>query len=296
MEQQGRFDEDTYARAKAFVEKGDKEDGEAKASSKSFGAAFKEAKAAGDATFTFNGKKYTTETKDEVTAKASKKSSTSDYGNEGKGKEYSPSVVSREEMNKRAEKQAIKPDTTIEETLLGGKAIKAAAGALRGAAKAATSKGGELATKYDEVTFLGRSGPKEAMKQIGEGQRKLGGPSSSASKAVEGPSGSPRLGGTAERARIGMEEAKKVAVEAPKKAAKPSGDSKELKKFNDELKKFKAKKEAPSSPKTTPKSKTDTRKWGEDKGIEFARGGMVKNAGIGASMKPHNVFGSKGKK
>ena len=28
----------------------------------------------------------------------------------------------------------------------------------------------------------------------------------------------------------------------------------------------------------------------------YAKGGMVVNKGIGASMKPHNVFGSKGKK
>ena len=28
----------------------------------------------------------------------------------------------------------------------------------------------------------------------------------------------------------------------------------------------------------------------------YAKGGMVINKGIGASMKPHNVFGSKGKK
>ena len=290
-----RFDEETYARAKAFVEKGDKEEAPKKAeeAKSSFGKAFKEARAAGDATFTFEGKKYTTKLKEEVAAESKK--SSDNYSNEGKGKEYSPSVSPRGSMNARAEREAIKPDTTVEEALLGGKAIKAAAGAIRGAAKPVASKGRELAEKYDEVTFLGRSGPKEAMKQIGEGQRKLGGPSSSTGKAIEGGGNAPRIGGASERLRIGMKEAEKAVAEAPKKAAKPSGDSKELKKFNEELKKFKAKKEAPSSPKTAPRAKTDTRKWGEDKGIEFSKGGTVANKGIGASMKPHNVFGSKKK-
>ena len=40
----------------------------------------------------------------------------------------------------------------------------------------------------------------------------------------------------------------------------------------------------------------DTRKRAMDSVANLAKGGMVANKGIGASMKPHNVFGSKGKK
>jgi hypothetical protein len=40
----------------------------------------------------------------------------------------------------------------------------------------------------------------------------------------------------------------------------------------------------------------DTRKRAMASVANLAKGGMVANKGIGASMKPHNVFGSKGKK
>ena len=51
-----RFDEDTYARARKFVESGGSEEPK-----KTFKQAFAEARKAGDSTFTWNGKKYSTE-------------------------------------------------------------------------------------------------------------------------------------------------------------------------------------------------------------------------------------------
>lgn len=42
--------------------------------------------------------------------------------------------------------------------------------------------------------------------------------------------------------------------------------------------------------------KFEGREYNTKSDKEFAKGGMVVNKGIGASMKPHNVFGSKGKK
>lgn len=52
-----RFDEDTYSRARKFVESAGKEE-EPK---QTFKQAFAEARKAGDSTFTWNGKKYSTE-------------------------------------------------------------------------------------------------------------------------------------------------------------------------------------------------------------------------------------------
>jgi hypothetical protein len=38
------------------------------------------------------------------------------------------------------------------------------------------------------------------------------------------------------------------------------------------------------------------RKYVEPKEANYAKGGIIINKGVGASMKPHNVFASKGKK
>ena len=46
--------------------------------------------------------------------------------------------------------------------------------------------------------------------------------------------------------------------------------------------------EASKSTSTTPAPSTPEKK--------YAKGGMIVNKGVGASMKPHNVFGTKGKK
>jgi hypothetical protein len=84
----GRFDEDTYARARKFVESAGGEEPK-----KTFKQAFAEARKAGDSTFTWNGKKYTTELASDKAKSAPK--ADENYSKEGRGKKPSAAPAAK---------------------------------------------------------------------------------------------------------------------------------------------------------------------------------------------------------
>ena len=164
---------------------------------------------------------------------------------------YTPKTISNEEMTSMARKEAIRPDTTVEETLLGGKAAKTAAQAIGNllgrAAAPAASTSREVATRYDKITPI----PKR--------------PSMTRTEAISGPSGSARSAGlpgptpSPAMPRVGTNPpAPRLERPAPLSTAeKPRVSSGRVMK---------------------PKSALDTRKFNQDEaGVEFRNGGMVKS-------------------
>lgn len=162
----------------------------------------------------------------------------------------------------KPEAQAVKPDTSVEEALLGGKMAKAGLGMLKSAAPAA-SKSTALAEKFDKITPIpSRTQPAA---QAALPSPKTGGP------ALGSPSGTPALGGPSASARVGGAAAPKSlpaptkTVGTPKPKAKP-----------------KAKQPVPKGAKAPAASKR-TKKFNDDEaGVEFKRGGAVKR-GWGAA-------------
>lgn len=171
---------------------------------------------------------------------------------------YTPKTISNEEMTSMARKEAIRPDTTVEETLLGGKAAKAAISGIskmlgRSAAPAGSTSR-EVATKYDKVTPI----PNRPSMTRTEA---ISGPSGGRSAGLPGPGpapSAPRVGSAPAASRVGTSPAApRVGYDAPlTTASKPRVSSGRVMK---------------------PKSPLDTRKFNQDEaGVEFRNGGMVK--------------------
>lgn len=223
-------DPDIYTRARKFVESGDTDVDEApKAKPKS--AVKPSARRAAAAT-----------PKTESTSTEGTKQSTA------KAQDYTPAQLSDEEMNARARKESIQPDTTLEETLLGGKLLKAAGkGISRMMNKPATSASRDVATKYDEVTPIPNRAPRVRTEAI-EGPKPAG-------RSLPSPDATPRLGGPSNSARTAAED---ITPRLPR--SKPAAPKRE---------------EAPmSKTKTSPRARS---KFNEDEsGAEFKCGGNVK--------------------
>lgn len=167
---------------------------------------------------------------------------------------YTPKTISNEEMTSMARKEAIRPDTTVEETLLGGKAAKAAISGIskmlgRSAAPAGSTSR-EVATKYDKITPI----PNRPSMTRTEA---ISGPSGGRSAGLPGPGpapSAPRVGSAPAASRVGTSPA------APRLGRNTP----------------------PPAASTPPMSRTDasprsrTRFNQDEAGVEFRNGGMVK--------------------
>jgi hypothetical protein len=166
--------------------------------------------------------------------------------------EYTPSTISNEAMTAMARKEAIRPDTTIEETLLGGKAAKTAAqaiGSLLGrAATPAASTSREVATKYDKITPIPNR------------------PSMTRTEAISGPSGGARaLPAPTAPSTPGIGVARSpAALQAPPTPVNPP-----------KMDVFGASRRSPM--RQGPAPKAQFRMEGTGRGAPFANGGMVKS-------------------
>lgn len=237
----GRFGADTYERARAFLRSGD-----AAPSTASSPAAPKAAPVVAS--------------RPKATPVARPSAGPAPASSLRTAPAYTPKTISNEEMTSMARKEAIRPDTTIEETLLGGKAAKAAISGiskmLGRAAAPAGSTSREVATKYDKVTPI----PNRPSMTRTEA---ISGPSSGARSAgLPGPGpapSAPRVGPAPAASRVGTSPAApRVGYDAPlTTASKPRVSSGRVMK---------------------PKSPLDTRKFNQDEaGVEFRNGGMVKS-------------------
>lgn len=169
--------------------------------------------------------------------------------------EYTPSTISNEAMTAMARKEAIRPDTTIEETLLGGKAAKTAAQAIGNllgrAAAPAASTSREVATKYDKITPI----PNRPSMTRTEA---ISGPSGGRSAGLPGPGpapSAPRVGSAPAASRVGTSPA------APRlgRNTPPPAASK------------------PPMSRTDASPRSRTRFNQDEAGVEFRNGGMVKS-------------------
>ena len=169
--------------------------------------------------------------------------------------EYTPSTISNEAMTAMARKEAIRPDTTIEETLLGGKAAKTAAQAIGNllgrAAAPAASTSREVATKYDKITPIPNR------------------PSMARTEAISGPSGGARSAGLPSPAPAPSAPRIGTASAAPRVGAAPAAPRL-------------GRNTPPPAPSKAPMSRaaesprSRTRFNQDEAGIEFRNGGMVK--------------------
>ena len=170
--------------------------------------------------------------------------------------EYTPSTISNDAMTAMARKEAIRPDTTIEETLLGGKAAKTAAQAIGNllgrAAAPAASTSREVATKYDKITPIPNR------------------PSMTRTEAISGPSGGARSAGLPSPAPAPSAPRIGTASAAPRVGAAPAAPRL-------------GRNTPPPAPSKAPMSRaaesprSRTRFNQDEAGIEFRNGGMVKS-------------------
>lgn len=168
---------------------------------------------------------------------------------------YTPKTISNDEMTSMARKEAIRPDTTVEETLLGGKAAKAAISGIskmlgRSAAPAGSASR-EVATKYDKITPI----PNRPSMTRTEA---ISGPSGGRSAGLPGPGpapSAPRVGSAPAASRVGANPpAPRLGRNTPPPAAaKPPMSRAEV----------------------SPRSRTRFNQ--DESGMEFRNGGMVKS-------------------
>jgi hypothetical protein len=287
----GRFDEDTYERARdarmkkaeaianatddpiqsmnkqlGWTDTGEKKGG--------FGAAFAAARAAGDKEFTFGGKKYHTRTKAEADkpaapaasapAKVADKPMPAAAKGSGRGGQGGPTAEELDAYAKSSAKRKVWEKTGLlpnrDRKMTGeeaaGQAADVAMAAIPlarglGGAAKTASKSRALAERFDKITPI----PNRAAPAR---RGALEGPRSGPALPSKG-AGAPRLDGPSSSAtpRVGAEAAPKGLPAPAKPTTKPPEAAK------------------PSKPRK--RAAARTKKFNDDEaGVEFAKGGMVK--------------------
>jgi hypothetical protein len=174
---------------------------------------------------------------------------------------YTPRTMSQEEVVAAGRKEAIKPDTTVEETLMGGKALKAAAagvGRMMGRSAAPASVSREVATKYDKITPI----PNRAARTMTQGIESRG----AAGPALPSPGSAPRVGGPAATPRVS-------AQSVPSRLPSPAPSAPAAAKPKPPMMKAKPK-AAPAKPRANDAMNKAIRSRSPDD--MYAKGGMVK--------------------
>jgi hypothetical protein len=172
----GKFEPETYAKARAQA-----------STPSTFGQAFKKARADGDSTFTWQGKKYTTEM-----ASAKKPASRNEnYGNEGRGASTAKPYSGTKTVSKLDNPEPGLEESGPLESLLGpvkvaGGAAAAGVAALKAARAARAARAGKSTTDFSARRASPRNTAEETMAGEGGPNFKRGGKVSSASKRADG--------------------------------------------------------------------------------------------------------------
>lgn len=198
-----------------------------------------------------------------------------------RAQEFASSPAGKAEYERRIKGQALERDTTVEENLLGGAALRPLsrlAKSLAGgkAATTAPKAGGAIAKRYDEITPIPNRPTRAPTEAIGRTKP-------AATPSMSNAPAAPRLPGPR-------------AIEAP---AKPAQQSRLTKSDTPErgaeqatrekaIEAIRRGRKTPAKPAKAPSKKPavkNTRKFNDDEsGIEFARGGSVR--GWGMARKP----------